>query len=324
MVYCQQKITIFADGSDENMRIFTVTLNPAFDIHYEMNSLTPGTEQYARRVIREAGGKGINTARALTANGVENTAYAVIGEENAPAFLTLLEKDGVTCRPVYVPGAIRENITLHPDHQPETRISLNTFTLDPSVLNTIYDMLTADGNAGDLLSFAGRVPRGITGAQVCSFLARLSRFGFRLIVDSNSMTRAQLAEIRPWLIKPNESELTALCGVGDPLDQARQLVGQQAAQQVLVTLGGAGSLFCTADFAQWITVPRLENPVSTIGAGDSTIAGFLAAVRQGLPREEWAPAAAAWGTAACMTEGTRPPRPADIRKIMASVVKEYA
>ncbi|MBQ9083598.1 MAG: 1-phosphofructokinase, partial [Clostridia bacterium] len=65
------------------MQIFTLTLNPAFDIHYELDTLTLGAEQYARRVMREAGGKGINTSRALTVNGVENTAFAVLGADNA-------------------------------------------------------------------------------------------------------------------------------------------------------------------------------------------------------------------------------------------------
>lgn len=306
------------------MQIFTVTLNPAFDIHYELDHLTLGAEQYARRVLREAGGKGINTSRALTVNGVANTAWAVLGEDNGAAFEALLTRDGMTCCPVRVPGAIRENITLHPAHGPETRISLNTFTVPPAVLDTLYNRIALAGQPGDLLSFAGRIPNGLTGAQVQTFLARLSQAGFRLVIDSNSMTVPELAAVHPWLIKPNEHELAALCGTDAPLAGARMLVRAGAARQVLVTLGGGGALYCTARMARRITVPRLDAPVSTIGAGDSTIAGFLAAVQAGLPQAQWPAVAAAWGTAACMTEGTRPPRPADIAALLPHILNEHA
>ena len=305
------------------MQIFTLTLNPAFDIHYELDTLTLGAEQYARAVRREAGGKGINTARALTVNGVANTAFAVLGADNGAAFEALLQQDGMTCRTVTVPGAIRENLTLHPDGQPETRISLNHFTVSPAVLDTLYEQLTEMGQRGDLLSFAGRIPQGLTIEDVCTFLHRLRQYGFRLIVDCNSMTVRALSQIRPWLIKPNAAELRTLCRVADPMTAARTLLRLGAAEQVLVTLGEDGALFCTEAHTQRILVPPLTNPLSTIGAGDSTVAGFMAAAARNLPRTEWPVHAAAWGTAACMTPGTRPPCPEDIAALLPQITYEY-
>jgi 1-phosphofructokinase family hexose kinase len=305
------------------MQIFTLTLNPAFDIHYELDTLTLGAEQYARAVLREAGGKGINTSRALTVNGIENTAFAVLGADNSAAFEALLKQDGMTCRTVTVPGAIRENLTLHPDNQPETRISLNHFTVAPSVLDALYNQLTAMGERGDLLSFAGRIPQGLTTENVCTFLRRLRQYGFRLIVDCNSLTIRELMQIHPWLIKPNASELRALCSTADPLAAARTLIRVGAAEQVLVTLGERGALFCTESQTQRMIVPPLTHPLSTIGAGDSTIAGFMAAVARNLPRAEWPVHAVAWGTAACMTPGTRPPRPEDILAVLPQIAYEY-
>ncbi len=305
------------------MQIFTLTLNPAFDIHYELDTLTLGAEQYARRVLREAGGKGINTSRALTVNGVENTAVAVLGADNAATFTSMLAQDGVRLCSITVPGAIRENMTLHSDDQPETRISLNLFSVAPSVLDTLYDMLAAKGAPGDLLSFAGRIPQGLSVGEVCAFLVRLRQYGFRLIVDSNSLTIPELVRIRPWLLKPNESELQTLCRRADALTGARTLMRLSGASQVLATLGESGALFCTDGFTQRITVPVLAHPASTIGAGDSTIAGFMAAVSCGMPQEKWGVYAAAWGTAACMTEGTRPPRPEDIAAVLPLITHEY-
>jgi fructose-1-phosphate kinase PfkB-like protein len=163
----------------------------------------------------------------------------------------------------------------------------------------------------------------LTTENVCTFLRRLRQYGFRLIVDCNSLTIRELMQIHPWLIKPNASELRALCSTADPLAAARTLIRVGAAEQVLVTLGERGALFCTESQTQRMIVPPLTHPLSTIGAGDSTIAGFMAAVVRNLPRAEWPVHAAAWGTAACMTPGTRPPRPEDISAVLPQIAYEY-
>lgn len=307
------------------MQIFTITLNPAFDVHYELAEFCPGKEQYANRMVREAGGKGINTARALTVNGVENIAYVVFGKEGAADFEARLQRDRMQYRALYVPGVIRENLTIHPEHQPETRISLNTIELQPDILDQLAQQLLGEAEPGDAVSFAGRLPKGLSVQQVCAFLSRLTEAGLRLILDSNSFSPEQLKQIRPWLIKPNEYELTALCDAStDPVECARSLVQAGVAEQVLVSLGEKGSVFCDSGQTVRVVVPKLDHPVSTIGAGDSSVAGFLAAAKNGGSSVECARLAAAWGTAACMTEGTRPPQPEDIVETLRETSIEFA
>ena len=123
------------------MHIRTLTLNPAFDLHYRMESLRVGHENYAQSVTRDAGGKGINTARALTVNGVKCTAFAVLGRDNAAEFEQMLCADRLPYRAVYVPGAIRENMTIHPASGPETRISLDQFSVPPDTLDQLRTRL---------------------------------------------------------------------------------------------------------------------------------------------------------------------------------------
>lgn len=95
------------------MKIVTLTLNPAFDMHCFAENFRPYHESIAEITSLEAGGKGVNVSRALSANGVENLAVVVVGKENGDAFLSALEKDGLTCAPVWTDGRIRENVTLH-------------------------------------------------------------------------------------------------------------------------------------------------------------------------------------------------------------------
>ena len=109
------------------MKITTLTLNPAFDIHVSLRSFPLGKESLADTVSRDIGGKGINISRALTANGIENTALVVVGDENRADFIQGMEQAGLTYQELPWAGRIRENITIHPEIEPETRLSFKGF-----------------------------------------------------------------------------------------------------------------------------------------------------------------------------------------------------
>ncbi|MBQ9783957.1 MAG: hexose kinase [Clostridia bacterium] len=306
------------------MTIQTVTLNPAFDLHYEMAHFEAKNENYVQSVLCDAGGKGINISRALTVNGVENTAYVILGEENGAVFAAQLERDGLKFDPIYTKGRIRENITLHPADDKETRISLDTFSVTPDTLTALETKMNRDAQPGSLIAFAGRLPRGIEKENAIAFLQRRVRTGARVIVDSNSFTPEDLQRIRPWFIKPNEQEIAAFLGrtVDDPIDAANaaaELVVKGIAEEVMISLGGDGAVWSNGKRRMILTVPKLAHPVSTIGAGDSTLAGLLAATAQGECVENALRNAVAYGTAACMTEGTLPPRKEDIQTALKAV-----
>ena len=304
------------------MHIRTLTLNPAFDLHYRMQAFHVGHENYAQSVTRDAGGKGINTARALTVNGVKCTAFTVLGRDNAAEFEQKLCADRLPYRAVYVPGAIRENMTIHPAGAPETRISLDQFFVPPDTLDQLRTRLRP---AADdcVLAVGGRIPQGLEVDHVIGFLTELTRLGTRLVLDSNSMTADSLRRVHPMLIKPNQSELAALCRDldADPRDPAAcavRMVREGLAEQVLITLGGDGAWYSDGCRAVHVTAPKIR-PVSTIGAGDSVIAGFLAAWVLSAPIDEALRTAISWGTAACMTPGTQPPIPAQIQALRPHV-----
>lgn len=304
--------------------IKTVTLNPAFDLHFGMEKFEARRENYVQSIIRDAGGKGINTSRALTVNGVENTAYVVLGEENGNDFANQLTRDGMRFVPVYTAGRIRENITLHPAGDKETRISLDTFAPTEATVDEMERILMESATPDDLIAFSGRLPRGITKERVIALLHRLIAVGARVIVDSNSFTPDDLRVIRPWFIKPNEQEIEAYIGrsirdLPDAADVARELVCRGIADEVMISLGGDGAAWSNGERRLLLGVPRLENPASTIGAGDSTLAGLLAATAEGRDSAEALRTAVAYGTAACMTEGTLPPRPEDVRDVYGRV-----
>lgn len=304
--------------------IYTVTLNPAFDLHYQMEHFEAQKENYVQSILCDAGGKGINISRALKVNGTDSLAYVILGEENGASFEAQLKKDGLRYFPIPADGRIRENITLHPADSKETRISLDTFRVEQAVLEELERKLLGDCHGGDLVAFAGRIPKGLKTAEVIAFLRRLIAAGVRLIVDSNSFTPEDLIEIHPWLIKPNEQEIVSFLGTpvdnaGDAAHAAAELVRRGVAEEVMISLGGDGAVWSDGDEKLILSVPKLAHPVSTIGAGDSTLAGVLHATAKGLDHAEVLRTAVSFGTAACMTPGTLPPRPEDVKKVMEQV-----
>ena len=93
------------------MKIITLTLNPAIDMHCYAENFEPFHENLAKITSTDAGGKGVNISRALTLNGVDNLALVVLGSENGKSFADSLKADGMELAEIYVDGRIRENIT---------------------------------------------------------------------------------------------------------------------------------------------------------------------------------------------------------------------
>ena len=304
-------------------KIITVTLNPAFDIHFKMKEFEAERENYVANESVDVGGKGINISRALTENGYKNTAYVVLGRENSVGFENELKRLGIDYVPLYTDGKIRENITLHPENKKETRISLDTFKMDGGLLSRVFDMIGDAVLTGDTVAFSGRLPKGVSEEMAAEQLIRLKNKGARLAVDCNSLSLDTLKRIKPWFIKPNEQEIAAFLGkTVEDADKgalaAKALVLDGVAEQVMISLGAGGCAFACESGTYTVSVPKIEVR-STIGAGDGTIAGYIAAKTGGLDTKDALAMACAYGSAACLTDGTAPPKREDIEKIAKKI-----
>lgn len=291
------------------MKIITITLNPAFDVHCNIDNLQLYKENYASAVVRHAGGKGVNISRALCRFGVDNTALCVVGESGGEEFLNSLRNDGIICKYVTESGRIRENITIH-SLSGETRISFEGFKLSEGTANKLYTMIEQEYEPDTIVTFAGRLCDGITRSDAVQFLLSIKRMGVKVMVDCNSFTKEDLLQIKPFLIKPNEQEIGQLLGVeisneADALNAAKSFY-DKGIENVIISLGARGFVFYGENGGYIVNVPVIE-PVSTIGAGDSLIAGFVVGVSFGSDVENTLKSAAAFGTAACLAEGTNPP-----------------
>lgn len=304
------------------MKIITLTLNPAFDVHCDILDFAPYHENLAHITSSDAGGKGINISRALCENGVENLAFVILGDENGASFEQALVRDGLDFRKLTVKGRIRENITCHTPGMPETRISFEGFSVDGDTLEQVYQQLAHEVDGDTVLTFTGRAPSGVGIEKIKTLLNRFVQLGARLVIDSRSFSLADLREMRPWLIKPNQEEISDYLGheVTDfeQVAEAAEHLHRDGIQNVMVSMGEQGALL-VCDEGLFTAVPPAVEVRSTVGAGDSTIAGFLAAASKHACAQERLRTAMAYGSAACTTQGTRPPKPADILRILPDV-----
>ncbi len=306
---------------ETGMKIITLTLNPAFDIHCYIENFKPFHENLAKITDRDASGKGVNISRALNTTGVDSLAFLVLGDENGDSFVKGLEQDRLNYRSVTVKGRIRENITVHTNGADETRISFAGFTADDSLFEEVLKGI-GDIDSDTVVTFTGRAPDGVSMTGIKSFLRGLEAKGARIVIDSKSFSIDDITEMRPWLIKPNQEEISEY--LGRPIETFEQVV--EAARElyakgianVMISLGERGALLVCGE-GSFVAEPPRVNAVSTIGAGDSSIAGFLAAAKKGAGAAQMLCSAVSYGTSACMTEGTRPPRAEDVEKVKEKI-----
>lgn len=302
------------------MKIYTITLNPAYDVHAYAEHFAPFHENLAQVTSREAGGKGVNLSRALKNGGTENTAVVVLGKDNCGEFKAELEAAGLDTLLLEKPGRIRENLTLHCADQPETRISFSGFAVDDSLLDEVTALLAVDTDT--IITFTGRVASGMSMDKVKAFLKGLQKKGAKIVLDSKSFSIEDIFEVQPWLIKPNQEEISEYLGceintIDDAKDKAK-VFADHGVTNVMVSLGEQGAMLLN-DGRCYIATPPVINAISTIGAGDSSLAGFIAAAVSGRDSCDCLKNAVTYGTAACLTEGSLPPTAEDIATIYTQV-----
>ncbi len=301
------------------MRIFTLTLNPAYDIHACCDEFMAFSEVHATVTARQAGGKGYNISRALNSNGTPNTAIVVVGEENCDDFVKMSKE--LNCIFFKEKGRIRENITLHSNGGKETRISFTGAEVSSGILQKIYNVIKPDENT--IVTFTGSIPKGITKEQAKEFLCLIKKDGAKIVVDTKSFNLADIYEVSPWLVKPNQDELGTYFGekitTKEKATQKATEMKNHGIENVIVSLGENGAVLCAENEIIEAITPPIQ-VVSTIGAGDSMIAGFISAKSSNLTTEECFKTAVSYGSAACLSKGSLPPQPNSIIEIKKLVM----
>jgi len=293
------------------MKIYTLTLSPAFDIHAECEQLVIKKENLLDIRSRDSGGKGINISRALKSLGIDSTPIILLGKESKKEFLSGIPTLSKSAVIIECDGRIRENLTVH-TKSGETRLSFKGTEAPPDLFSRLSELTFLD--TGDILTFTGRLPEGASKAEAIEFLKRQKSRGIRVIIDSSSLTLSDICEISPYLIKPNEEEISKYLGkeinAKDLALEAAKEIRARGTENVMISLGALGAALSSSEGEYFVPAPKIT-PISTIGAGDSSIAGFILAKSLGLSARDCLIYAVSAGSAACQAYGTEPPRKED-------------
>jgi 1-phosphofructokinase len=256
--------------------IYTCTLNPSVDYVVDVEDFQLGTINKIEDEQYFPGGKGINVSRVLRNVEVDSVALGFLG-----GFTGNFIKDCLT----------KENIT-HDfiEHEEPTRVNVKLKTTKETEINGYGATIAEEHQQAlikklekltdkDYLVLAGSIPRSIP----LDFYMNLAESCFNknipFIVDVSGTALREVLKYKPFLIKPNQHELGELVGATittkeDAAHYGKQLL-ELGAKNVIVSLGGNGAVFLSKEIIAYATVPKGEVK-NSVGAGDSTVAGFLA------------------------------------------------
>jgi 1-phosphofructokinase len=300
--------------------IVTLTVNPSLDRTVELPSaIERGQVQRALASHQEPGGKGINVTRALVASGVDTLAIFPAAETDQ--MVTAMRASELPFENLPIAGAVRSNIALTEPDGTTTKVNEPGPEVSEDELDALSDRVVAASEGASWLVIAGSLPPSIRQDYYVRLVRvlreELGPAAPRIAVDSSGEPLQLLlaSEVSIDLIKPNAEELAELTGTGsgdafeaDPAlaaDAAAQLFGRGVGC-ALVTLGSRGAALVTPHGTWFAAAPRIEAR-STVGAGDSSLAGYLLADADGRPPEESLAQAVAHGAAAASLPGSTVP-----------------
>lgn len=304
--------------------IVTLTANPSIDRTVALESqLIRGGVHRARSSVSDPGGKGVNVARVLTSSGVQ--AMAVLPATEGDPLLDALTTTGVRYCAIPTVGSARTNITVSEPDGTTTKINEPGATMSTSTRSELFDAVVDLGRDATWVVLSGSLPPGVPAGWYGELVQALRETACKVAVDTSDDPLLALAAsfplAAPDLIKPNSEELAQLTGVdgdgleraaaaGDPtaaVDAGRILLARGVGS-VLATLGSAGAVLVTQRGA-WFASPPPIAAISTVGAGDSSLAGYILADIERCPPLDCIRRAVAYGTAATALPGTTLPKP---------------
>ncbi|WP_434673507.1 1-phosphofructokinase [Pseudomonas sp. R1-15] len=259
-------------------KILTLTLNPALDLTVELARLEPGQVNRSDAMHAHAAGKGVNVAQVLADLGHTLTVSGFLGEDNAQVFETLFAQRGFVDAFIRVPGETRSNIKLAEQDGRITDLNGPGPMVDEAAQQALLARLEQIAPGHDVVVVAGSLPRGVSAQWLQALIMRLKQLGLNAALDTSGEALRVALAAGPWLIKPNTEELAdALgCAVVSELAQAQaaQRLHAEGIEHVVISHGADGVNWFSVGSALHASPPKVT-VASTVGAGDSLLAGML-------------------------------------------------
>jgi len=298
--------------------VVTVTLNPTIDKNYFVERVVPDHKLRSNNPTSDPGGGGINVSRGIKELGGQSTAFFVSGGRTGKHLEDLLSVTGIEFRAFPNAGETRESITIsETTSDKQYRIVTEGPEVSMKVVEEILD--ACKKIKPSFLVASGSLPKGLPPDTYARFASLAKSMESKFVLDTSGEALTAAADEGVFFLKPNLKELSKLSGVEelelDLVDHAaKELIVKGWCHAVVVSLGASGAMLVTDKHFIHYRTPTVKKK-STVGAGDSMVAGIVWALQFGFPNEDVVAWGVACGTAATMNEGTRLFKKADAEKL---------
>jgi 1-phosphofructokinase family hexose kinase len=290
--------------------IVCVSANPAIDRRLRLEAFAVGHINRAKRVEAFAGGKAAHVAIAARGLGARTAWLGFLGGATGDEFLRQFRKSGIEIACVRTRGATRMNLELLENSGRITEVLEPGGPLDRTEMRDMVQVLATNLRRrwhGAVVVISGSLPLRVPAKFYALLIATAQKAGSQVFLDtSGDALRANLAS-GPAFVKPNRQEAEQLLGrrlrgQAAILKAARELV-DRGAQSAAISLGSEGLAWIEGENAQaWFARPPHLKPISTVGSGDATVAGFAVAAAKRISGEAAIRLAVACGAANCLAE----------------------
>ena len=303
--------------------IATVTLNPSLDRTVTVEELVLDEANRWTSLRRDPGGKGINVSRVIHELGGDTVAYGFIGGIDGETLKHLLQHQGVPFDFTQIKGEIRSNfiITVTASRH-QTRIEAPGPHIMRHELQKLVQKVKHISPKPDYLVFAGSVPPAVPDDIYRQLIEAAKNNGIKTVLDSDNKWLKEGIKAKPNVIKPNVHEAEELLDKHlrseRAIVKALKLLVDGGIEVAVISRGKEGLIAANGEKVIKAIPPEVEVR-STVGAGDSTIAGLVLKLNEGLDLDEACRWAAAAGTAATLTPGTELCRREDVERLLSKV-----
>jgi 6-phosphofructokinase 2 len=304
--------------------VLTVTMNPAVDVHTEVDQVVPNRKLRCGEPVREPGGGGVNVARALRRLGGDAVAVMPAGGIMGTRLNDLLSAEDVTSRIVPITGETRETFTvIEKSSENQFRFVTEGPILREEEWTAVLEQVRAFRPVPKFIVASGTLPRGVPEDFYGRLSAVAAEQGSNLIVDTSGLPLQHATGAGTFLMKPNLAEFRGLAGGIAMSDlflegAARAIVSAGKAKAVVVSMGAGGAIYASETGARRIVAPTVR-VVSRVGAGDSMVAGIVMGLIRGFSFDDAVLYGVAAGSAAVMNPGTELCKLEDVERLYGEI-----
>lgn len=298
--------------------IATLTLNPALDYVVHTKKLNFGGISRSEKEEIIAGGKGINVSAVLSELGHETLAYGFIGGFTGAELEKKVRELGIRTDFIGLEsGNTRINVKIRATE--ETDINASGPVISKENIKALFEKLKRL-KSGDFLCLSGSAPKNLGDGIYADAVKLVSENGVKAVVDAEGKLLQNTIKYKPFLIKPNTDELEGLFNkkfeTADDIRKAAHTLRELGAENVIVSMGKDGALLCCEQGDFFAAAPS-GKVISTVGAGDSMVAGFLSGYAESGDMSNALRLGIAAGSATAFTLGTA--HGEEIRKLYETV-----